>query len=303
MRIHLDSCIAWARCRQPPGWAAGRCGAVQLTWALPRTSAIHRHPRRVAALVAEDTDEMTTLNVTGAAPADTERLVAAFQAHATTIGSSRRGLQQAARGDRLRRVQAEAAGLPRHRHHRPHRFGDPRVVPGVASAMFDGHGSALDLATPAPSMRRSTRTERQRRTSSCQPFSATQNRRFGLANGLLGVAQNDRSGARQPARRRASLAGPGAALRRWHVNWIRAPVHPRAGVGGQWRPGLGDARSVTRSRMREPCGKRRFGDARSAERLRQVSRPMRDAFRTRVSAQQVECVSTARSDLRVVGQL
>jgi septal ring factor EnvC (AmiA/AmiB activator) len=35
---------------------------------------------RVAALVAEGDGEMTTLKVTGAAPVDTERLVAAFQA-------------------------------------------------------------------------------------------------------------------------------------------------------------------------------------------------------------------------------
>jgi hypothetical protein len=60
-----------------------RGGAVQLspgTWAMPDRPPFTDTLDQLAALVAEGNGEMTTLKVTGAAPADAERLVAAFQA-------------------------------------------------------------------------------------------------------------------------------------------------------------------------------------------------------------------------------
>lgn len=60
-----------------------RGGAVQLspgTWAMPDRAPFTDTIERVAALVADGNGEMTALKVTGARPADTERLVAAFQA-------------------------------------------------------------------------------------------------------------------------------------------------------------------------------------------------------------------------------
>jgi ChrB-like protein len=60
-----------------------RGGAVQLspgTWAMPDRPPFTDTLQRVAAAVAQGKGEMTTLRVTGADPADTERLRVAFQA-------------------------------------------------------------------------------------------------------------------------------------------------------------------------------------------------------------------------------
>lgn len=60
-----------------------RGGAVQLspgTWAMPDRPPFTDTIRRVATLVDQGNGEITTLRATGADPADTERLAAAFQA-------------------------------------------------------------------------------------------------------------------------------------------------------------------------------------------------------------------------------